>query len=178
MLFRSGIGGAAAYYNITPDLTCFGKIIGGGLPVGAYGGKKEIMSCVSPLGGVYQAGTLSGNPLALYMGYKIIKHLEQHPEIYTQIENNAILLENGLKEIVEKRSLPLSVVRVAGMVCLFFCEKVPTTYSEVALCDTMAYGAFFREMLKRGVLLPPAQFEGLFLSAAHKIGRASCRERV
>lgn len=165
--FRIGLGGAAAYYNISPDLTCFGKIIGGGLPVGAYGGKKEIMSCVSPLGGVYQAGTLSGNPLALYMGYKIIKHLEQHPEIYTQIENNAILLEKGLKDIVGKRSLPLSVVRVAGMVCLFFCEKVPTTYSEVALCDTLAYGAFFREMLKRGVLLPPAQFEGLFLSAAH-----------
>lgn len=165
--FRIGLGGASAYYKITPDLTCFGKIIGGGLPVGAYGGKKEIMSCVSPLGGVYQAGTLSGNPLALYMGYKIIKHLQQHPEIYSQIEKNAILLETGLNEMIQRRSLPLSVVRVAGMVCLFFCKNVPTTYSEVALCDTSAYAIFFKEMLKRGVLLPPAQFEGLFLSAAH-----------
>lgn len=165
--FRLGLGGAAAYYNIDPDLTCFGKIIGGGLPVGAYGGKVEIMNCVSPLGGVYQAGTLSGNPLALYMGYKILNHLKLHPELYTQIESNAVRLEKGLKNILEKRQLPLAVVRVAGMVCLFFCEKVPTTYAEVALCDTVAYGAFFREMLKNGVLLPPAQFEGLFLSAAH-----------
>lgn len=165
--FRIGLGGAASYYNISPDLTCFGKIIGGGLPVGAYGGKKEIMSCVSPLGGVYQAGTLSGNPLALFMGYRTLKHLQQHPEIYSEIENKAILLETGLKEIVAQHDLPLTIARVAGMVCLFFCEMLPTNYTEVEKCDTVAYAEFFKELLKRGILFPPAQFEGLFLSAAH-----------
>lgn len=165
--FRLGTGGAAAYFGVKPDLACFGKVIGGGLPVGAYGGRRDIMALISPMGGVYQGGTLSGNPVALYMGYKTLKHLSQHPEIYTSIEKLACLLEQGLKRLILKHQLSYQVVQVAGMVCLFFCERYPTTYSEVAVCDTESYGIFFKEMLKQGILLPPAQFEGLFLSTAH-----------
>jgi glutamate-1-semialdehyde 2,1-aminomutase len=165
--FRLGLTGAYGYFGIEADITCFGKIIGGGLPVGAYGGKREVMNCISPVGGVYQAGTLSGNPLAMYMGYKMLHHLKNHPEIYSQIEDKAIQLENGLLEIIKEGKYPLTAVRVKGMVCLFFTNLVPKNYKEVATCDTKMYGLFFREMLSRGVLLPPAQFEGLFLSAAH-----------
>ncbi len=165
--FRIGLKGAYGHFGIAADLTCFGKIIGGGLPVGAYGGKREIMSMVSPLGGVYQAGTLSGNPLAMYMGYKVLTYLKEHPEVYVSITNKAIALEEGLRSILKDYDLPFTVVREAGMVCLFFLNYKPSNYSDVAKCDTHAYGAFFRGMLARGVLLPPAQYEGLFLSAAH-----------
>lgn len=165
--FRIGLQGAYGYYGVSADITCFGKIIGGGLPVGAYGGKREVMSLVSPLGGVYQAGTLSGNPLAMYMGYKTLMHLKNTPSVYESITEQATVLEAGLRRIVEEGDYPLSVVRVSGMVCLFFCQEVPTSYKGVAKCDTLMYGRFFRELLKLGVLFPPAQFEGLFLSAAH-----------
>ncbi|MCK8060523.1 MULTISPECIES: glutamate-1-semialdehyde 2,1-aminomutase [unclassified Fusibacter] len=165
--FRLGLTGAYGYFGVEADLTCYGKIIGGGLPVGAYGGKREVMNCVSPVGGVYQAGTLSGNPLAMYMGYKMLTHLKDHPEVYREIEAKAVILERGLSDIIQNSEYPLSVVRVNGMVCLFFTPEVPRNYKEVATCDTSMYGKFFREMLQRGILLPPAQFEGLFLSAAH-----------
>jgi len=165
--FRLALGGAAQYYGIAPDLVCFGKIIGGGLPVGAYGGREDIMQIVSPLGGVYQAGTLSGNPLALYMGHKVLSYLKNNEDVYDQINQKAIVLEKGLKEILVAYKLPYTVVREAAMVCLFFLEFQPTCYSDVAKCDTQAYGAFFRGMLQRGVLLPPAQYEGVFLSLAH-----------
>ena len=165
--FRIGLQGALGHFGIAADLTCFGKIIGGGLPVGAYGGKREIMSMVSPLGGVYQAGTLSGNPLAMYMGHKVLTYLKEHPDVYESIGHRASVLEIGLKAILKDFDLPFTVVREAGMVCLFFLDHKPYNYADVSKCDTQAYGAFFRAMLARGVLLPPAQYEGLFLSAAH-----------
>lgn len=165
--FRIGLQGAYGRFGISADLTCFGKIIGGGLPVGAYGGKREIMSLVSPLGGVYQAGTLSGNPLAMYMGHRVLSALKSDPDIYQRMETNAKRLAEGIQEMITTGGHPCSVVREGAMVCLFFTPKAPTTYKEVAACDTEAYGRFFRGLLERGVLFPPAQYEGLFLSAAH-----------
>lgn len=165
--FRLAYGGARQLYGIDPDMACFGKIIGGGLPVGAYGGTREIMSQVAPLGPAYQAGTLSGNPLAMHMGLKTLRHLKAHPEIYTEMERIAIRLEEGMRAIVEKLELPVTIVRYMGMVCPFFTTGNIESYSDVSRCDTEAYGRFFRAMLERGVLIPPAQFEGFFLSAAH-----------
>ena len=165
--FRLSYGGAQGYYGIYPDMTCFGKIIGGGLPVGAYGGKKEIMEVVSPLGPVYQAGTLSGNPLAMHMGYKTINILKNNNEIYKRLEDMAIRLEEGFNNHIKDLNIDASVTRVGAMVCLFFAKGPMINYDDVSKCDTDKYGVFFREMLSRGILLPPAQFEGIFLSTAH-----------
>lgn len=165
--FRLAYGGAQEVYGIDPDMTCFGKIIGGGLPVGAYGGKQHIMDMVSPVGPVYQAGTLSGNPLAMHMGLRTLNYLKANKEVYGQMEALAVDLEKGFQKIIDKHALPLSVARFKAMVCLFFAEGPIVNYEDVTRCDTEKYAAYFREMLKRGVLMPPAQFEGLFLSAAH-----------
>lgn len=165
--FRVAYGGAQELFGITPDLTCFGKIIGGGLPVGAYGGKREIMELISPLGGVYQAGTLSGNPLAMYMGYKTLTKLRDNPSVYEDMENKAIFMENALNDIIKKIDAPLTVTRFKGMLCLFFLTGEVLSYDDVSRADTQKYGVFFRRMLEEGVLLPPAQFEGLFLSSTH-----------
>jgi glutamate-1-semialdehyde 2,1-aminomutase len=165
--FRVAYGGAQELFGITPDITCFGKIIGGGLPVGAYGGRREIMEQISPLGGVYQAGTLSGNPLAMYMGYKTLTKLRDNPETYVDMENKAIFMENALNEIIKKLNAPLTVTRFKGMLCLFFLTGDVLSYEDVTRADTLKYAEFFRRMLEEGVLLPPAQFEGLFLSSAH-----------
>lgn len=165
--FRLDFGGAEAVYDVHPDLVCFGKIIGGGLPVGAYGGKREVMSIISPLGPVYQAGTLSGNPLAMHMGIQTLRYLKAHPEVYTHMESMAIKLEKELSDFIETHKLPLSFVRFGGMTCLFFKSGTFMSYDDVKDCDTVKYGEFFRKMLNEGVLLPPAQFEGWFLSEAH-----------
>lgn len=165
--FRLAYGGAAEVYDVTPDLVCFGKIIGGGLPVGAYGGKREIMSIVSPLGGVYQAGTLSGNPLAMHCGIKILDHLKANPQIYIELEEKAKYLEMKMNDLIEKHQFPVTFVRYKSMPCLFFKTGKLESYEDVKSCDTQAYATFFREMLEEGILLPPAQFEGLFLSTAH-----------
>lgn len=167
--FRMAYGGAREIYGIDPDMACFGKIIGGGLPVGAYGGKREIMSQVAPLGPAYQAGTLSGNPLAMHMGLVTLRYLKAHPEAYIEMEKIAIRLENGLKSIVEKLALPMEIVRFKGMVCPFFTKGPIRSYDDVSHCDTMKYGEFFRKMLEQGILIPPAQFEGFFLSTAHTV---------
>lgn len=167
--FRLAYGGAQEVYDIDADMTCLGKIIGGGLPVGAYGGKKHIMDMVSPVGAVYQAGTLSGNPLAMHMGLKTMNYLKENKSVYTEMEKLAVALEDGFNEIVDKYSLPLSVSRFKAMVCLFFAEGEMVNYDDVAKCDTEKYGVYFREMLEQGVLMPPAQFEGLFLSSAHTL---------
>ncbi|RKD30624.1 glutamate-1-semialdehyde 2,1-aminomutase [Thermohalobacter berrensis] len=166
--FRLAYGGAQEVYGIEPDMTCFGKIIGGGLPVGAYGGKREIMKMVSPVGDVYQAGTLSGNPLAMYMGYKTIMKLKENKHIYDEIENKAKRLEEGFKENINKLDIDAEVNRIKGMLCLFFAEGPIKSYDDVSRCNTKKYGIYFREMLQRGVLMPPAQFEGIFLSTEHK----------
>lgn len=165
--FRVAYGGAQELFGITPDITCFGKIIGGGLPVGAYGGRREIMEQISPLGGVYQAGTLSGNPLAMYMGYKTLTKLRDNPSVYDDMEKKAIYMENALNEIIKKIDAPLTVTRFKGMLCLFFLTGDIYSYDDVTRADTEKYGVFFRRMLDEGVLLPPAQFEGLFLSSSH-----------
>lgn len=165
--FRLDYGGAAKVFDIKPDLVCFGKIIGGGLPVGAYAGHDKIMSCVSPLGPVYQAGTLSGNPLAMYMGLKILNHLKTHPEIYESLEEKATLLETAFKSFIDAHDLPVTFVRFKSMPCLFFAKGPFKDYDDVKRCNTSAYAHFFNQMLDRGFLLPPAQFEGLFLSTAH-----------
>lgn len=167
--FRLAYGGAQEVYEVEADMTCFGKIIGGGLPVGAYGGRKEIMDMVSPVGPVYQAGTLSGNPLAMHMGLKTMKYLKENPSVYSKMEELAIVLERGFKTIIDKYSLPLTVSRFKAMVCLFFAEGEMNSYEDVSKCNTDKYAEYFREMLYRGVLLPPAQFEGLFLSSEHTI---------
>jgi glutamate-1-semialdehyde 2,1-aminomutase len=165
--FRVAYGGAQETLGIEADMTCYGKIIGGGLPVGAYGGKKEIMDVVSPVGGVYQAGTLSGNPLAMYMGIKQLKLLKSRPEVYTNMEKQAIYLEEKLGLLIEKYNLKAQTVRYKGMICLFFAEGDLKDYDSVMKADTDLYAKYFKGMLERGVLLPPAQFEGMFLSAAH-----------
>ncbi|MTI67878.1 MAG: glutamate-1-semialdehyde-2,1-aminomutase [Firmicutes bacterium] len=165
--FRLAYGGAQEVYDIDADMTCFGKIIGGGMPVGAYGGKKEIMDMVSPVGDVYQAGTLSGNPLAMHMGYKTLNKLKGNKNIYKDIISKAKKLEKGFNDNINKLNLDITVNRINGMICLFFAKGPIKTYEDVIKSDTYKYGLYFKEMLKRNILLPPAQFEGLFLSSAH-----------
>ena len=165
--FRLAYGGAQAYFGIVPDLTTLGKIIGGGMPVGAYGGRREIMEEIAPLGGVYQAGTLSGNPIAMTMGLNTLNHLKKHPEIYDQLENKAKILEEGFNENVKKTGAKAQMVRIGGMTCFFFTDLPITGYKAVMQSDTKAYANYFRAMLEAGNLLPPAQFEGIFLSTAH-----------
>ncbi|CAK7068116.1 glutamate-1-semialdehyde 2,1-aminomutase [Tissierella sp.] len=165
--FRIAYGGASEVYGIEPDMACFGKIIGGGFPVGAYGGKKEIMEMVSPLGGVYQAGTLSGNPLAMHIGYKNIKLLQRDRSIYDHMEKMAIKLEKGISENIEKLGINATIVRFKNMLTLFFGKGPFNNYDDVQKCDTELYAKYFKEMLNRGIMLPPAQFECMFLSIEH-----------
>lgn len=165
--FRVDFGGAQKLYDIEPDITCFGKIIGAGLPVGAYGGKKEIMKCVSPIGEVYQAGTLSGNPLAMTLGYKNLNILKNNPNIYNELEHKAKRLEEGFNKNIKELGIKATVRRFKSMICLFFAEGDFYNFNEVTTCDTSMYAKYFKEMLNRGILLAPAQFEIMFLSAAH-----------
>lgn len=165
--FRVGYHGAQEFFKIKPDMTCLGKIIGGGLPVGAYGGKKEIMECITPLGSVYQAGTLSGNPIAMKMGKNQISYLRDHLEVYENLKEKAKLLEEGFLKNIEENEISASVNRIEGMLCLFFTKEQVDSYEAVMKSDTKLYAKYFQGMLKRGILLPPAQFECIFLSAAH-----------
>lgn len=165
--FRLAYDSSVGYFGIEPDMACFGKIIGAGLPVGAYGGKKEIMDMVSPVGPVYQAGTLSGNPLAMYMGKKNLEILRDNPQIYTELERKAVKLEEGLKANVEKLGLNYTVNRAGSLVCLFFAEGPINNYDDVMKCNVSMFNKYFEELLNRGVLLAPTQFEAMFLSNAH-----------
>lgn len=165
--FRLAFGGAQEFFGITPDMTCFGKIIGGGMPVGAYGGKEEIMSCVSPLGPVYQAGTLSGNPIAMKMGYNVLSHLKANPAIYAELERKAKKLEEGFLKNIEASGVKATVNRVGSLLGMFFTEHPVTNYAEVMKADTDMYAKYFQGMLEKGVLMSPAQFEGIFLCEAH-----------
>ncbi|MGD0497661.1 MAG: glutamate-1-semialdehyde 2,1-aminomutase [Bryobacteraceae bacterium] len=158
--FRVAFGGAQQRYGVRPDLTTLGKVIGGGLPVGAYGGRKDIMSRVAPAGPVYQAGTLSGNPLAVAAGLAMLRHLKAHPEVYLQLETRAAALCAAAPPGV-------TVNRVGSMFTFFFTEGPVTDYESAKRSDTLRFGRFFRAMLERGVYLPPSQFEAAFLSAAH-----------
>ena len=164
--FRVAYGGAQEFYGVEPDLTTLGKIIGGGLPVGAYGGKEEIMSYVAPEGPVYQAGTLSGNPLAMTAGLTTLKLLQQY-NVYEELEEKAAQLENGFNANIAELGIPATVSRVGSMFSLFFREERVTNYQEAKDCDTEAFAAYFEAMLEEGIYLPPSQFESNFVSAAH-----------
>jgi glutamate-1-semialdehyde 2,1-aminomutase len=164
--FRLSYGAAQDIWGLEPDLTCLGKVIGGGLPVGAYGGRREIMEMMAPLGPVYQAGTLSGNPLAMTAGIVTLRALAD-PSVYQRLENVAIQLEDGLRRAASDAQVPVRINRVGSMLTLFFSDTAVTDYAGAALCDTERFGAFFRQMLTRGVFLPPSQFEAMFVSLAH-----------
>jgi len=164
--FRVAWGGAQALYGIRPDLTCLGKIVGGGLPVGVYGGRRDILEQVAPLGGIYQAGTLSGNPLAMAAGIETLSLL-QAPGFYAELEAKGAQAEAGLREAAAAERVPLQVNRVGSMLTAFFTGTPVKDYPTVKTADATRYGIFFRAMLERGVSLAPSQFEAAFISAAH-----------
>ena len=164
--FRVSRGGAQELYGIKPDLTCLGKIIGGGLPVGAYGGKREIMEKIAPLGGVYQAGTLSGNPLAMTAGIETLTLLRSR-KVYQDLETKTSYLTEGILKSAEERGVPCSVNHTIGMLTLFFTEGPVTNYQTAKMSDTKRFAQFFVEMLNQGIYLPPSQFEAWFISLAH-----------
>lgn len=166
--FRLGYGGAQEYYKIRPDMTTLGKIIGGGMPMAAYGGKKEIMDMVSPVGPVYQAGTLSGNPIATTAGIKTLEILKAHPEYYTDIEQKARTLADALKKRGElKNNGCLCVNQIGSLLCAFFTGKDVTDYESATSSDTEAYARYFGALLENGIYVAPSQFEAMFVSAAH-----------
>jgi glutamate-1-semialdehyde 2,1-aminomutase len=165
--FRVAAGGAQEVLKIKPDLSTFGKIIGGGLPVGAFGGKREIMEKIAPSGPVYQAGTLSGNPLAMAVGYAALKHIKENSGIYKTLEEKSSYLEKGLKENLKSVGKKYAMNRVGSMMCLFFTENPVDDFKSAVSSDIALYGKYFHEMLKRGIYLAPAQFEALFVSTAH-----------
>ncbi|HYH00063.1 MAG TPA: glutamate-1-semialdehyde 2,1-aminomutase [Terriglobales bacterium] len=165
--FRVSYGGAQELYGIVPDMTTLGKVIGGGLPVGAYGGRKEIMDVVAPLGPVYQAGTLSGNPLAMAAGFASLCQLRDNATIYSRMESHAAKLVSGISEAGREAGFKITANRVGSMFTWFFCEGPVTNWETAAKADTAAFGKFHRNMLEAGVWLPPSQFEAAFLSAAH-----------
>jgi glutamate-1-semialdehyde 2,1-aminomutase len=165
--FRLAPGGAQQLYHITPDLTTLGKIIGGGLPVGAYGGRREIMSLVAPVGPVYQAGTLSGNPLATAAGLATLRVLSDTPGIYESLEQRSAKLETMLNSILRKHDFRATLNRVASMFTLFFTPTSVVDYSTAKTADTGMFARYFGSMLERGFYLPPSQFEAAFISAAH-----------
>lgn len=165
--FRVAKGGAQELYGIKPDLTTFGKIIGGGLPVGAYGGRAEIMSMVAPAGPVYQAGTLSGNPLAMAAGFAALNYIKNNPMIYDQLEEKSKYLENGFRKNLNDLGKNYTINRVGSMMTLFFTDSEVKTYNDAIKSDTKLFAQYFQEMLSRGIYLPPAQFEAFFISTAH-----------
>lgn len=164
--FRVSFGGAQQYYGVKPDLTCLGKVIGGGLPVGAYGGKKEIMSLIAPEGGVYQAGTLSGNPLAMTAGIETLKVLSK-PSTYKKLEERMRQLEEGLKDAAKKAQVNVKFYRAGTMFCTYFTETDVVDARTAKTSDTEKFKKFFWGMLDRGVYIAPSQFEAGFISTAH-----------
>lgn len=165
--FRLGISGAQGYYGIEPDLTTFGKIIGGGMPVGAYGGSREIMELVAPVGGVYQAGTLSGNPVAMAAGIAQLTILKEHPEYYTDLNEKADKFYQNMQKILKKSGRPYQVNHVGSLGCLYFTEKEVMDYESAKTSDTKAFADYCNYMTAHGVYLAPSQFEAMFLSLAH-----------
>jgi glutamate-1-semialdehyde 2,1-aminomutase len=164
--FRTALGGAQSVYKIQPDLTTLGKIIGGGLPVAAYGGRREIMEMVAPLGPVYQAGTLSGNPLAMRAGLATLPHLRA-PGFYNELDRKAARLAEGVSGAIRDVGVPARVSAVGSLVTLFFCDVPVRNYDDAKKSDTKRFAAFFTAMLDRGIFVAPSQYEALFVSAAH-----------
>lgn len=164
--FRLAKGGAQERFGVTPDMTTLGKIIGGGMPVGAYGGKAEIMNCVSPQGPVYQAGTLSGNPIAMAAGLTMLHHLNDHPEVYTQLEATGNQIVSGIRSILDKLNLNYQINHIGSMYSLFFTETPVVDFETAKTSDTTKFGKYFHGMLDKGIYLAPSQYEALFLSTA------------
>ena len=165
--FRLSFGGAQQLYKIKPDLTTLGKIIGGGLPVGAYGGRAELMDMIAPLGPVYQAGTLSGNPLAMAAGSATLRELKTQPGIYQQLEQRSAMLVDGVLNVAKKKGVALTANRVGSMFTWFFQPGTVHDWDTAAKSDTQAFGKFHRAMLEQGIYLPPSQYEAMFMNAAH-----------
>jgi glutamate-1-semialdehyde 2,1-aminomutase len=165
--FRVALGGAQTLYGVRPDLTTLGKIIGGGLPVGAFGGKKEIMQMVAPAGPMYQAGTLSGNPLAMAAGFTMLRILHANRMIYKQLEQRSVQLEEGIRDNLSRLGLGYTFNRVGSMSTLFFTSKPVIDYDSVKTSDTTKFSLYFNSMLEQGIYLPPSQFEAAFISTAH-----------
>ncbi len=164
--FRLRYGGAQALFGVQPDLTCLGKVIGGGMPIGAYGGHREIMEMVAPQGPVSQAGTLAGSPLAMAAGIATLDALADDTA-YQRLEISAIFLEDGLRRAAQETETPVRINRAGSMLTTFFAAEPVTDFASARRSDTVRYGAFFRQMLSRGIFLPPSQFESMFVSLAH-----------
>ena len=164
--FRVDYHCAQGRFGVTPDLTTLGKVIGGGLPVGAYGGRREIMEQIAPAGPIYQAGTLSGNPLAMAAGYTTLKELGK-PGVYEELERKSARLEQGIRANCEELNIPHYISRIGSMVCLFFTDQPVVNYEVAKTSDLERFAAYFRYMVEEGVSLPPSQFEGMFVSTAH-----------
>ncbi|MCX7964473.1 MAG: glutamate-1-semialdehyde-2,1-aminomutase [Candidatus Hydrogenedentota bacterium] len=166
--FRIGAGGAQEWYGIQPDLTCLGKILGGGLPVGAYGGRKELMEFLAPVGPVYQAGTLAGNPISMAAGIAMLRAIQsQKEQLYPELEQRGHLLADGLRDIFAKARIPACVSQLGSLLTVFFTAGPVWNYEDAKLSSTVRYATFFHAMLSRGVALPPSQFECWFISFAH-----------
>ncbi len=164
--FRLAQGGAQERLKINADLVTYGKVIGGGMPVGAFGGKKEIMQHIAPLGNVYQAGTLSGNPVAMIAGYTLLKTLKENPSIYSELEEKTNYLHNGLKNVFHGKRIPVVVNQVGSMISIHFSEKPVIDFATSVSSDTQTFNKFFHAMLDRGIYLPPSAFETWFVSHA------------
>lgn len=164
--FRSAQGGSQSLYDIDPDITCLGKVIGGGLPVAAYGGKREIMSLVSPAGPMYQAGTLSGNPLAMAAGIAALSYMVDH-DVCLKLESRTAILTGGLEKAAKKADVPVQVHRLGSMFTVFFNDKPVVDFDTAAASDLEAFKIYFHSMLEQGIYLPPSQFETNFISFAH-----------
>lgn len=165
--FRLGLTGASGYFNVHPDLITYGKIIGGGMPVGAYGGRADVMQVVSPVGSVYQAGTLSGNPVAMAAGITQLKILKETPEVYKKTFELGEMLRNGAADIIKEAGLPYKVTGIGSLSCVFFTDKEVTDYTSAKTSDTAEFAKYFNHMLSRGNYFGPSQFESIFVSAAH-----------
>jgi glutamate-1-semialdehyde 2,1-aminomutase len=164
--FRLSSYGAQGVYPVQPDLTTLGKIIGGGMPVGAYGGKKEIMQCVSPAGPVYQAGTLSGNPMAMSAGLAILRYLKQHPEVYSQLQATGLKMVEGMRAIQLTLGLKYTINHIGSMFTQFFTSSPVTNFEQAKTSNTDLFGKYFRSMLEKGIYLAPSQYESIFISTA------------
>ncbi|GAE07601.1 glutamate-1-semialdehyde aminotransferase [Paenibacillus sp. JCM 10914] len=163
--FRVDLNCAQGRYGVTPDLTCLGKVIGGGLPVGAYGGRRELMDQIAPAGPIYQAGTLSGNPLAMAAGYTTLKLLT--PEVYAQLEERGAQLQAGLERNAQEFGIPLTINRVGSMVCPFFTNTPVVNFDTAKSSDLDLFSRYFAAMVQEGISVPPSQFEGMFISGVH-----------
>src|SRR5699024_7710843 len=164
--FRVGYYSAQGYFGVTPDLTCLGKVMGGGLPVGAYGGKKDIMEHIAPTGPIYQAGTLSGNPLAMTAGYETLSLLDE--TAYAKMNKKMDMLTEGYRHAADKYGIPLHINRAGVMAGFFFTNERVENFETAQQADTDLFARYYRGMIDAGVFLPPSQFEGMFLSTAHR----------